>query len=259
MTGTVSGWFGFFDPYIGIDNRGMIDNAGTMTGSILPGSFSYTYSIENDGTIDAYCGASVSGTPFVGNPVVDLCHSTGTVVSPNPSAVAPGDTIAFTATVTDLNASSTTPNGSVGWSDGGAGGTFSDSACTRSVGSCTVTYTSPASQGTVTITAAYQGGSTHVTSSGASTLTVKATPQAATQALIDTVNGMKLPNGITTSLDSKLNATIASMSAGNDKAAVNQLNAFIHEVNAQAGRKIAAEQAQTLVYDAKAIISAVSP
>ena len=84
-------------------------------------------------------------------------------------------------------------------------------------------------------------------------------PSGAIQQLNSTVNGMHLPQGTNTSLDAKLTAALSSLNGGNTTAAVNQLNAFVHEVNAQTGKKITADQAQILVYDAKAIISAISP
>ena len=184
-------------------------------------------------------------------------------MSPSTSAVPPDSTITFTVTVTDLGGSPTTPTGTLTWSDGGAGGTLSDSACAllSSPGEvpkngCAVAYTAPASPGTVTITATYKGDPTHAESSGTAVVTVQ-TPQEETQSLVTTVNCMNLPGGTTTSLDSKLNAAINSLNAGNNGTAVNQLNAFINYVNAQAGKKISQAQAQELVSDAQAITAAI--
>jgi hypothetical protein len=86
--------------------------------------------------------------------------------------------ITFTATVTDTSGAPTTPTGTVTWSDGGKGGSFSNgSQCTLSaVGSssstCSTTYTPPSTNGPVQITATYPGDSTHAASSGSSALTV---------------------------------------------------------------------------------------
>ena len=84
------------------------------------------------------------------------------------------------------------------------------------------------------------------------------TPAQAVQQLVGGVNGMNLPQGIANSLDAKLNAASSSLGHGNTQAAINQLDAFINEVNAQAGKAITAAQAQQLVTDAQAIVSAVS-
>ena len=83
-------------------------------------------------------------------------------------------------------------------------------------------------------------------------------PSGSIQQLITTVNGMNLPQGTTTSLDAKLNATLNSLNGGNTNAAANQLNAFINEVDAQTGKAILPAQALQLITVAQGIISAVS-
>ena len=83
-------------------------------------------------------------------------------------------------------------------------------------------------------------------------------PSGAIQQLITTVNGMNLPQGTTTSLDAKLTAALSSLDGGNSKAAANQLNAFINQVNAQTGKAISPAQALQLITAAQAIISAES-
>jgi hypothetical protein len=105
-------------------------------------------------------------------------HTTTTAVSPNPASVAAGSQMTFTATVTDMSASPSSPSGTVSWSDGGAGGTFVSSTCTVSTASassasCSATYNSPQVAATATITASYLGDSVHATSSGTSSLAVK--------------------------------------------------------------------------------------
>src|SRR2546422_1730354 len=105
-------------------------------------------------------------------------HSTTTVVSPNPASAATATPITFTATVTDTSASSpSSPTGTVSWSDSGAGGSFLAATCALSSSSsgqsqCTVTYLAPITPGSKTITASYSGDSTHLSSSGTSSLTV---------------------------------------------------------------------------------------
>ena len=82
-----------------------------------------------------------------------------------------GTAITFSITVTDTSSSPTSPTGSVSWSDGGAGGSFSSSACTLSTNSCTTSYTpSSNAPNSITITASYGGDTTHQTSSGTSGL-----------------------------------------------------------------------------------------
>jgi hypothetical protein len=83
-------------------------------------------------------------------------------------------------------------------------------------------------------------------------------PAQAVQALISLKDAMNLPHGIANSLDAKLNAALDSINRGNNKAAVNQLNAFINEVQAQTGKAIAQNQAQQLISSAQSIISALS-
>ncbi len=82
-------------------------------------------------------------------------------------------------------------------------------------------------------------------------------PQQLTQMLINNINAMKIDHGITTSLDSKLNAVISSLASGHDNAAKNQLNAFINEVNAQTGKMITPTQANNMVSSANIIIKLI--
>ena len=106
-------------------------------------------------------------------------HSTAMGVSPNPSSVTAGGSMTFTASVTDIASSPTVPSGTISWSDGGKGGSFSSPTCSlQSAGaatsSCQVTYTAPSAAGSVTITASYSGDPIHSTSSGTSSLSVNA-------------------------------------------------------------------------------------
>jgi len=105
-------------------------------------------------------------------------HMTTTTVSPNPASVTAGTPITLTATVTDTSSSPpSSPSGTVSWSDNGAGGSFLTGTCTVSPTSssqsqCTITYVAPFTPGSKTITASYSGDSTHLSSSGTSSLTV---------------------------------------------------------------------------------------
>src|SRR3989454_1983031 len=109
-------------------------------------------------------------------------RGTSTTVTPGSSSVTTGGTLIFTATVSDTSSGTkTAPTGTVAWSDGGAGGSFSNGGtCTLSTGSsqsqCNVTYTASSTAGSVIITGRYSGDSAHTASSGASALTVNAGP-----------------------------------------------------------------------------------
>ena len=96
-------------------------------------------------------------------------------ISPNPASYVSGDTLTFTATVTDTSNSQNTPTGIVSWSDGNTGGVFGTSSCTLASGTCTTSYT-PATNSPedVTITATYGGDGTHQTNAGTSALTINA-------------------------------------------------------------------------------------
>tara|TARA_B100001123_G_scaffold213524_1_gene241118 strand:- start:11502 stop:11666 length:165 start_codon:yes stop_codon:yes gene_type:complete len=54
-----------------------------------------------------------------------------------------------------------------------------------------------------------------------------------------------------------LDAAVSSLERGDDGAAVNQLEAFINKVEAQRGKKISDEDADTLIALAQAIIDAI--
>jgi hypothetical protein len=124
-------------------------------------------------------------------------HPTSTTVSPNPASVTAGDTITFTAKVTDTSSSPTTPSGTITWSDGGTG-SFSSTSCTLSSGACSDTYTAPSSSGSATITATYSGDSTHTTSSGASSLTVSSPALHSTTTSISPSTASATTGGATT-------------------------------------------------------------
>jgi hypothetical protein len=71
------------------------------------------------------------------------------------------------------------------------------------------------------------------------------------------VDGAGLPQGTQNSLDSKLQAALASFTLGDTTAAKNELGAFINEVSAQSGKKIDATLADALIANAQEIINAV--
>jgi len=71
---------------------------------------------------------------------------------------------------------------------------------------------------------------------------------------IEDIENMDLPQGTETSLTSKLENAIKSIEKENYNTAVNQLNAFINEVEAQRGKKLTEEQADELIAMAEFII-----
>jgi hypothetical protein len=91
-----------------------------------------------------------------------------------------------------------------------------------------------------------------------SAVAVFQTPEGALHALIALKDGMNIPHGLKRSLDAKLTAALASLESGNKAAAVNQLGAFINEVNAQTGKGITQSQALELTAFASSIIVAIN-
>ncbi|MBI4287202.1 MAG: SBBP repeat-containing protein [Chloroflexi bacterium] len=83
-------------------------------------------------------------------------------------------------------------------------------------------------------------------------------PAQATETLTNTVRGLNLPQGTETSLTSKLDAAVASLQQGQTQAAVNQLGAFVNQVNAQRGKALTNQQADALIQIVQRIIAAVT-
>jgi hypothetical protein len=131
-------------------------------------------------------GASVTLTA---NYVGDSSHlsssgqSTFTVYLPavmtiSPSAVSATNArpVNFTGTVKDTSISASTPQGTLSWNDGGAGGSFSKTTCNLAVtvpgsSACWVMYTGPGAAAgafTIMINASYTGDSSHAPNSAIS-------------------------------------------------------------------------------------------
>jgi parallel beta-helix repeat protein len=86
------------------------------------------------------------------------------------------------------------------------------------------------------------------------------TPEQATCDLIDLVESMNLQQGIDNSLDAKLTSALDALEALNaDKRndAINKINAFINEVEAQREKKLTNEQADLLIAAAQEIIDLI--
>ncbi len=84
------------------------------------------------------------------------------------------------------------------------------------------------------------------------------TPAQATENLIELVETFNLQQGITNSLDAKLEAAVGALgdlNQNNNVAAVNALSAFINAVEAQRGVKITNEQADWLIGEAQQILN----
>ena len=69
---------------------------------------------------------------------------------------------------------------------------------------------------------------------------------------------LNLQEGISNSLDSKLESALSALddlNENNDSSAINSMYAFINSVEAQSGKKISVEDAENLIAIAKAIIA----
>jgi hypothetical protein len=82
-------------------------------------------------------------------------------------------------------------------------------------------------------------------------------PKESTQKLIETIKTWNLPKGTENSLTSKLQNAIQSLEKGQQNAAINKLNAFINEVQAQRNKKLTNEQANMLIAEAQRIINTI--
>ncbi len=84
------------------------------------------------------------------------------------------------------------------------------------------------------------------------------TPVQGAQNIITTINGMNLPKGTTTSLESSLNNAFKQLNNNNITPACNNLNAFINKVNAdQTSGQLTPPQAANLIQQATSIQKAI--
>jgi hypothetical protein len=87
------------------------------------------------------------------------------------------------------------------------------------------------------------------------------TPAELLELLSDTLGALNLDRGTANSLDSKLDAVLSALldpKRKDNKAAINQLSAFINSVKAVSGKKMTSGQADDLILQAQAIIAALS-
>jgi DNA-binding beta-propeller fold protein YncE len=138
------------------------------------------------GTLSPKTPASIAtgSEPFgiaVASPPSVVLNPTATSVSCTPSTVIAGQTSTCTAKVTDTAESGpTTPTGTVSFTSNGPGSFTGSGSCTLAgsgaSASCSVSYTPSATTSTPvrpdTITAAYNGDSTHTTSKGTTSVKV---------------------------------------------------------------------------------------
>ncbi len=84
------------------------------------------------------------------------------------------------------------------------------------------------------------------------------TPPQMISRIIASIQSFHLNQGETASLNSPLNTAIGYWNAGDTQAARSQMNAFEHKVNAQSGKRLAADQANQLITAAEAVIQAMN-
>lgn len=118
---------------------------------------------------------------------------------------------------------------------------------------CSTVY-STAGNKAVTLTVTDNDG---LTDSDTAIITVK-TPTQGVRDLGSEIDDAQLPEDIESGLMDKLDAAINALNKGNEKAAVNMLNAFINMVNAQRGKTITNAQADTLIQMAQNIMTSIN-
>ena len=159
----------------------------TATGDSNSCSVDYTPATVGDGTheigasytpSDGIHAASSDPTPFA---LTVRKRTTSTSVSCSPSTIEAGGTTTCTATVSDDDPGTSTPQGTVSFSATGSGNSFVPPSCTLDLtatgdsNSCSVSYSSTEAA-MHTITATYSGSSIHKESSGTTTVIVDPGP-----------------------------------------------------------------------------------
>ena len=128
-------------------------------------------------------------------------HAVTTTITQDTTPTNSASQIQFTATLADTYNLPITPTGTISWSDGNIGGTFSTSYCILSSTSCIVSYTPPQNYlSTITISATYGGDSSHSTSLG--TFSLSSSPLAVTTTTV-------IPNIVTINPQSQVQFTAA--------------------------------------------------
>jgi len=137
-----------------------------LPGDLAPGAYSFTgrWSLAAAANPPNYTASYFENTITLF--VNQFLLNSQTLVSCSPDLVLVGWPVACTATVSGFS-----PTGTITWSTSSIAGSFNQSVCTLSDGSCSTTYTDNSS-GSVTIAASYSGDSNNTPSSGTFTLTV---------------------------------------------------------------------------------------
>src|SRR6266540_3057521 len=150
------------------------------TTTVATATITHAYTLANNYNVVLTVTDNTGGTGSVSHSVIVAAgakHNTTTAVS-CASPVVVGQASSCTATVTDTNASPTTPTGTVTFAETGPAGSFSSTTCALVAGpvgtaNCSVTFTATAT-GTALITGTYGGDGTHNASptSAAASVTV---------------------------------------------------------------------------------------
>jgi PKD repeat protein len=200
-----------------------------------------------------FSGSSHQGFHAVGH-FTSLDDTTPATVGSIATSFSPNlANVEFNATATFTDDSDDTHTASWNWGDS----TISTGTIVESGGSGYVNDThtfTTAGTYTVTLTVNNSDGTARTSTQ---TITIL-TPAQGIQQLINLKESMNLNQGLSNSLDVKLNAALNSVNSGHNSTAKNQLNAFIHEVNAQTGKKITQDQSNQLVGAASNIITSLS-
>jgi hypothetical protein len=83
-------------------------------------------------------------------------------------------------------------------------------------------------------------------------------PVTVDQVLINYIQNLEIISGLKNSLAAKIENALTSLNDGHCETAINQLNAFINQVEAQRGKKLTDEEADNLISYAQAIIDAIN-
>jgi hypothetical protein len=150
--------------------------------TLASGTCTTSYTPSTNSPINVVITANYGGdtthqtSSATSNLTISTIHATAVSVTSNPTTVPLSGSMNVTVTVTDSSSSPIIPTSSVSWSDGIGGGTFNPSSCTlSSSGSCTVSYTPSANPpNAITITASYNGDTSHQASTGSSQLSANA-------------------------------------------------------------------------------------
>ena len=146
----------------------------TLSAGTCTATYTSVITAPSSITINAtYSGDSTHATSSSTISITVTKHTTNTVVVANQTSVNPAGSVLLSVTVSDTSSSSTNPTGTVTLSDGNAGGTFNATSCTLASGSCAGVYKlSSNSPSSITVTASYNGDTSHLPSSGIVSLSI---------------------------------------------------------------------------------------